>query len=101
MHRASSEGSALRSEALLTWHRGEATWAETTARYEAEATAKMRPMFEATMQRVKRETYSMPPFIARTVLKWLVCDPEYQRRFGERVVRKLLGRYSDSHPKSL
>jgi hypothetical protein len=40
-------------EALLTWHEGEATWAEAMARYEDEATAKMRPMFDATMGRVK------------------------------------------------
>lgn len=81
-------GARALARALVDWHRGACDWPTATARYAAEATAHCRPMFDATMARVKREIYATPPpLIARTVLRWLLTHPEYARRFGEVVVR--------------
>lgn len=82
-------GARLLAEQLVAWHRDEVDWDDAMARYESNATAHFRPMFEATMDRVKRETYSIPPvLVAKTVLRWLLTDPEYKRRFGQLVVRQ-------------
>lgn len=63
-------------------------WDEAGSAYESTATAHLRPMFDATIERVKREIVSVPPPIAaRTALRWLITDPEYTRRFGQMVTR--------------
>ncbi len=75
--------------ALVPWHRGDVDWRTATAAYADEATGHMRPMFDATMERLKREVYSIPPpFVAKTILRWLLTDAEYKRRFGEVLVRR-------------
>ena len=82
-------GARLLADELLRWHAGDGSFEQAVERYEATATAHFRPMFDATMERVKRETYSIPPpLIARTVLRWLLTDPGYAERFGQLVVRR-------------
>ncbi len=82
--------SQLLAAALIPWHGGETTWDEATATYEREAMAAMRPMFEATMDRIQREVYSdPPPLIARTVIRWTMTDPTWKRRFTELLTRTI------------
>jgi 2-polyprenyl-6-methoxyphenol hydroxylase-like FAD-dependent oxidoreductase len=51
-------------------------------RYAEQVIAAMRPMMLATVKRVKQELYDEPPaLILRTLIRWLMTDPEYQRRF--------------------
>lgn len=73
---------------LVRWHRGEVAWDAAMASYAARATGHLRPMFEQTMERLKREIYSTPPrWVAQSALRWLLTDPTYLRRFGEVAVR--------------
>jgi 2-polyprenyl-6-methoxyphenol hydroxylase-like FAD-dependent oxidoreductase len=79
----------LLSDALIDWQRGQA-WEPALARYEARAWAALKPMFDATMERVKREIYTVPPpAVARTVLRYVLTHPAYARRFARVVTRQL------------
>lgn len=50
--------------------------------YGRAALAETRPMFLATMKRLERELYEEPPApVIKTLIRWLMTDPEYQRRF--------------------
>lgn len=81
-------GARLLSEQIVAWRDG-ADWTPCGAAYETAATEVCRPMFDATMERVKREIHDIPPpFIAKTVLRWVLTDPEYARRFGAMVTRQ-------------
>jgi 2-polyprenyl-6-methoxyphenol hydroxylase-like FAD-dependent oxidoreductase len=83
-------GAKLLAEQLLVWHAGECTWEQALERYDAAARAQLEPMFEATMARVKREIYdSPPPFVAKTLLRWVLTHPEYGRRFEAMVTRQM------------
>lgn len=67
--------------ALGDWKRGALSAEEAGARYAREAVEATRPMFQGTMDRLKRELYTdLPPLVARTALRWLMTDPEYLRR---------------------
>lgn len=81
-------GARLLSAQIVAWHEG-ADWARCGAAYEAGAIEVCRPMFDATMERVKREIHDIPPpLVAKTVLRWVLTDPEYARRFGAVVTRQ-------------
>lgn len=83
-------GAQLLAAALGDWKRGALTWEQAVARYEREATEATRPMFMATLDRVKREIYSeMPAWAAKTALRWMMTDREYQRRFSMLVSRQI------------
>jgi 2-polyprenyl-6-methoxyphenol hydroxylase-like FAD-dependent oxidoreductase len=83
-------GAKLLAEQLLLWHAGACTWEQAVERYGTAARAQLEPMFEATMARVKREIYdSPPPFVAKTLLRWVLTHPEYGRRFEALVTRQL------------
>lgn len=71
----------LLASVLGDWKRGDVSAVEAGARYAAEAVAATRPMFQGTMERLKREIYTdLPPWVARTVLRWMMTDAEYLRR---------------------
>jgi len=75
------EGKLL-AEALGTVARGDRRFSEAVAWYEARVREETYPMFLATMDRLKRELYEEPPpLVIRTLLRWLLNDPAYQRRF--------------------
>ncbi|HSH03104.1 MAG TPA: NAD(P)/FAD-dependent oxidoreductase [Anaerolineae bacterium] len=79
----------LLSEAIGDWCQGEKTWAEGVKWYEERVWAETYPMFESTLERVKREIYSVPPpFIIKTVLRWVLTNPEYMRRFSLLLTRQ-------------
>jgi flavin-dependent dehydrogenase len=75
------EGKVL-AEALLSVREGRRTEGEALAFYEERVREETHGMFLATMDRLKRELYDEPPeMVIKTLLRWLITDPEYQRRF--------------------
>lgn len=83
-------GARRLSEALVAWHTGEQTWDEALARYAAAIEADMRPMFDATMDRVKRELYEIPPpLAAKTLMRWVLTHEGYGRRFASVLTRRI------------
>lgn len=75
------EGKAL-DEALAAWRAGTKTPAEALAFYRERVQAETHPMYLATRERLKRELYEEPPeIVIRTLLRWMLNDPAYQRRF--------------------
>lgn len=84
------QGGKLLAEELIAWHRGDKSWNQAVAAYGERVYADARPMFDATMDRVKRETYSIPPpFVAKNVLRWLIDDPAYKERYGKLLTRRI------------
>jgi 2-polyprenyl-6-methoxyphenol hydroxylase-like FAD-dependent oxidoreductase len=69
-------------EELAPFLAGERSLAASVAAYRRRADEATRPMFLATMDRLKRELYEEPPTIMiKTLVRWLMTDPEYQSRF--------------------
>lgn len=55
---------------------------EALATYSRAVRDATRPMFLTTVKRLDRELYDEPSaIVARTLLRWLMTDPEYQSRF--------------------
>lgn len=70
------------AEAIGEWKSGKLTWEEAGARYKEKAWAGTHPMFNLTVQRVYREVHSSPPpFIVKTMIRWMLTDPDYQTKF--------------------
>jgi flavin-dependent dehydrogenase len=71
----------LLSQAILAWKHGRATWDQALDGYAAAVRAETYPMYDETMERVRRELYTdHPDWAYRTWLRWLATDREYQRR---------------------
>jgi 2-polyprenyl-6-methoxyphenol hydroxylase-like FAD-dependent oxidoreductase len=67
---------------LVDHHAGRIDWPTLVERYGQAVVAATHDMFEATMKRLARDLYSdPPPLLIRTLLRWALQDPEYQRRF--------------------
>jgi flavin-dependent dehydrogenase len=78
----------LLANALIEWHNGENSWVEAMTAYQTAVYNETHPMFQATLDRLQREMYSEPPtVIIKTILRWLLTNPEYQRRIGLLVTR--------------
>jgi 2-polyprenyl-6-methoxyphenol hydroxylase-like FAD-dependent oxidoreductase len=61
---------------------GTRTSSEAVALYRERALAATHGMFLATMGRLEQELYAEPPeIVMRTLMRWLLEDPEYKRRF--------------------
>ncbi len=61
---------------------GERSFAPTLDAYRRRVDAATRPMFKATLDRLKRELYEEPPtLVIKTLIRWMLTDPEYQSRF--------------------
>lgn len=83
-------GSKLLAQELTAWRRGDKSLRQAIDAYGGRVYAHARPMFDATMDRVQRETYSIPPpFVARNILRWLLADDEYQQRYRDILVRRM------------
>lgn len=79
------------SEAIGQWAGGSKTWEQAGEKYQADAILATRAMMLQTVSRVKNEMFSdPPPFIIKTLIRWLMNSPEYQRAF-----LRLLTRASD------
>jgi 2-polyprenyl-6-methoxyphenol hydroxylase-like FAD-dependent oxidoreductase len=72
----------LLAEELLAWRAGRQRWDELVPRYDRRVREGTFGMFQATMERLRRELYEEPPaLVKKTLLRWLLSDAEYQRRF--------------------
>lgn len=81
IHDALLEAGLLDS-ALAAFLSGARTWDEAMAGYAEAVRAATRPMFLATVTRLRRELYEEPPVpVIRTLLRWMMSDPAYQARF--------------------
>lgn len=81
----------LLAEAIQSWLSGAQTWAQAGETYKARAIDATRPMMLQTVNRVKNEMFrDPPPFIIRTLVRWMMSSTEYQRDF-----MRLLTRQSD------
>ena len=77
------------AEELSAWKRGDKSWDTAVADYESRIYADLKPMFDATMGRVQREIYDIPPeFVAKNVLRWVLTSKHYQHGFGHMLIRE-------------
>lgn len=75
------EGKRL-ADLLVAVHHGALAWAELVPAYARALQEETGAMFRASMQRLARELYEEPPApVMRTLMRWLLQDPEYHRRF--------------------
>jgi 2-polyprenyl-6-methoxyphenol hydroxylase-like FAD-dependent oxidoreductase len=67
---------------LIDLHDQRLGWDELLVRYRRAVIDETHRMFESTMKRLVRDLYSdPPPWMIRSLLRWALQDPEYQRRF--------------------
>jgi flavin-dependent dehydrogenase len=70
------------AEAIADWKSGKLMWEQAGAQYKEKAWAATYPMFEMTTERVHREIHTAPPpFIIKTLIRWMLTDPAYQTMF--------------------
>jgi flavin-dependent dehydrogenase len=82
-------GAKLLAAALVAWRNGRA-WNDALASYDADVWAALKPMFDATVARLQRELYSVPPpLLARSVLRYVLTHPAYAERFARVATRTL------------
>jgi flavin-dependent dehydrogenase len=70
------------AEILLSLKEGKLSWDGALTAYKKALMEETGPMFEATMKRLSRELYEEPPtLLVKTLLRWMMQDPEYHERF--------------------
>lgn len=75
-------GARVLDQALAPWLAGEHDWSRAMASYERELYAATHPMYLETVGRLHRELYEEPPaFVAKTLIRWMMTDRQYQVRF--------------------
>jgi flavin-dependent dehydrogenase len=76
------------SEEIVQWLNGEKTWEQAGQSYGERAIAATRPMMLQTVGRVKKEMFADPPApVIKTLIRWTVSSPEYQRDFIRLITR--------------
>jgi 2-polyprenyl-6-methoxyphenol hydroxylase-like FAD-dependent oxidoreductase len=69
---------------------GKLAWDEAMRRYWEAVQAGTHAMFEQTQLRLQRELYSEPPaLVMKTMMRWLLTDEAYQKRFIHYLTRYL------------
>jgi flavin-dependent dehydrogenase len=69
------------AEAIGQWKSGQLTWEQAGAQYRQNAWDATYPMFKMTTMRVKGEVHTFPPpFILKTLVRWVATDPGYQTK---------------------
>ena len=77
------------AEELSAWKQGDKDWDTAMADYGSRSYANLKPTFDGTMGRVKREIYDIPPaFVAKNVLRWVLTSKHYQHGFSQMLIRK-------------
>ncbi|HVH99825.1 MAG TPA: NAD(P)/FAD-dependent oxidoreductase [Enhygromyxa sp.] len=75
-------GAKLLAEQLGSWLAGERSWEAAMAEYQRTLHDATHPMYLETVGRLRRELYDEPPpFIIKTLIRWMMTDPAYQERF--------------------
>ena len=78
------------AEAIGQWKSGSLTWEQAGAQYKEKAWAATHPMFEMTVSRIKATVHtSPPPLIINTMIKWMLTDPGYQKKFLQMLSRAI------------
>jgi 2-polyprenyl-6-methoxyphenol hydroxylase-like FAD-dependent oxidoreductase len=81
-------GARLLADLLAEHHDGLTSWEALLARYQRAVMAETRGMFEATLSRLSRELFEEPPeLVIRTLARWSLEDPAYQRQFARMLAR--------------
>ncbi len=76
------------AKAVLAYTRGQQTWPQALAAYDAEVRAETFPMYRETLNRVQRELYTRhPEWAFKTWVRWLTQDPAYKRRLALLITR--------------
>jgi flavin-dependent dehydrogenase len=72
----------LLAEQLDAWLTGERSWESAMADYQRKLHDATHPMYLETVGRLRRELYEEPPvFIIKTLIRWMMTDPAYQKQF--------------------
>jgi 2-polyprenyl-6-methoxyphenol hydroxylase-like FAD-dependent oxidoreductase len=75
-------GAKILDASLARWSSKESSWEAAMASYRREVWAATHSMYVVTVGRIKRELYSEPPMpVIRSVLRWMMTDPEYAEIF--------------------
>jgi 2-polyprenyl-6-methoxyphenol hydroxylase-like FAD-dependent oxidoreductase len=75
-------GAKILAEAIDGWKQHGMTWEEAGEIYQERVMDESHPMFVQTVARVKQEIFTTPPvFILRTLIRWMMTDPEFQHMF--------------------
>lgn len=78
-------GAKLLAEQLGSWLAGGHTttgWESAMAEYQRTLHDATHPMYLETVGRLRRELYEEPPpFIIKTLIRWMMTDPAYQTQF--------------------
>ncbi|MET0390997.1 MAG: NAD(P)/FAD-dependent oxidoreductase, partial [Polyangiales bacterium] len=84
-------GARVLAQMLIAWQRGEVGLSQALEDYRRAIYTELKPMFDFTLSRVKRELYGSPPppVVARSVLRWIVTSEAYGKNFGALVTRRL------------
>ena len=81
-------GAKILAEELTAWKHNGKAWDSAMQAYSERTYAHLKPMFDSTMDRVKREIYDIPPpFVAKSILKWVLTSDEYKHRFKHLLIR--------------
>lgn len=83
-------GAKILAQELERWHCGDVSFNTAVANYGNRIYAACKPMFDSSMGRLERELYSdLPPMVAKTMMRWMMSDPEYGRRFAYLLTRQI------------
>jgi flavin-dependent dehydrogenase len=83
-------GAKVLAGALDAWLTEKRSWTDAMADYQRGLHAETHAMFLETIGRLRRELYEEPPpMIARTMIRWMMTDPAYQKRFLQFLGREL------------
>jgi flavin-dependent dehydrogenase len=80
----------LLSEAIINWKVGSLTWAYELLDYNIRIKNATLPQYRASVGRLKKELFQdMPPFVTKHLLRWLLNDAQYQKRFIQMLQRRI------------
>jgi 2-polyprenyl-6-methoxyphenol hydroxylase-like FAD-dependent oxidoreductase len=70
------------AEAIQQWKNGK-PWEEAGKEYQQRFFDSSHDMLKQTVNRIKQELYTPPPppFILKTMMRWVLTDPAYQKQF--------------------
>ncbi len=70
------------AQAIIDWKHHGMTWADAGTRYQQQVMDATHPFFLQTVERVKQNVHTnVPGFIAKTLVRWTLNDPDYQTEF--------------------